>query len=157
MMKGLLVLATAIAALCVAGTATAAAPDPGACANITGGGAFYNGAEDLVAGNVQTAEPSCRSVTYTIYVVLYDESGQRIGTLSQKRQGTGETVITGFAFSDVTAAYVCAYATSGRGTTLYDIALSGGQPCPSSFDPAAGVPTNVQPADGGVGAGGGFE
>ncbi len=154
-MKLLLVLATAIAALGIAGPATAVGPDPGACADIVGGGAFYNGAEDAVRGSVETAAPSCRSVTYTIHVVLYNESGEQIDVVSDRRQGTGESVVTGFNISGVTAAYVCAYATSSRGPTVYDTAFSGGNPCPSSFDPA-NVPSNVQAADGGVGAGGGF-
>jgi hypothetical protein len=155
MMKRLVVLAAAVAALSVAGGANAAPPNPGACTNIVGGGALYS--EGAVRGSIQTEAPSCRSVTYTIFVVLYDESGQQIGIESDRQQGTGEFVVTGYNISGVTAAYACAYATSSRGPTVYDTAFSGGQPCPSSFDPAFGVPTNVQPADGGVGAGGGFE
>jgi hypothetical protein len=128
-------------------------------ADIVGASVSYDGEgqpPDTVTGGPRTATASCKDVTFTMFVVGYDASGNSTGILgTAKSKGSGAPFVGQLSVSSVTAPYVCVYFTSTKGSTLYDTAPD--SMCPSSFDTSDPLlrPAGVfAPGEGAPGGGG---
>jgi hypothetical protein len=102
----------AASSLSVVGAAAAEHTDVAkpACANIRNVDFFYTFSSTVVL-NLETVEPSCRGVTYTLHVVV--DPGNVV-TTSVRGNGTIFVQITSDTFSDSDGT-VCAFATTSRG------------------------------------------
>jgi hypothetical protein len=137
-MKKLLAGVAAAAALSLAAAAGVGA-EPGipACADINDGGAFYHVTVgppfNAVTGFLGTVAPTCRNVTYTMFVVSYDASGNATGLAGADiHPGNGRDAFVRFEVDRVTGAFTCVFFVSRTGRTIYDVAPDAA--CPTSFD-----------------------
>lgn len=91
-MKRLVIAWLAILSLASASLAYAdPAPVSPSCADITGGGfSLVNG---VVGGSIDTLEPSCQTVTYTLNVIYTNGSGNKQQMKSDSVQGNDTTVV----------------------------------------------------------------
>jgi hypothetical protein len=133
--------------LSLAVTLSAAADPVGneqpACGNIIGGGAFYHEAtepQNSVEGSISFAEPSCKDVSYTMYVTYISDGKEK--TKSQTIRGDGTTDFLFFNISNVSSDThsVCVYYETAKGNNVIDRAPDEG--CVTVFadgiDPPAG-------------------
>jgi hypothetical protein len=112
---------------------------------------------DTVTGGPRTATASCKDVTFTMFVVGYDTSGNSTGILGTARSKGSEFSFVGqLNVLPITAPYVCVYFTSTKGSNVYDIAPD--SMCPLSFDASDPLarPTGVFAPGEGAPGGGGF-
>jgi hypothetical protein len=124
--------ALAITTLAFAGVASADHGDVTrpACADIRNADYFYT-FESAVIVNIDTEAPSCRGITYTLYVIV--DEGEVVSTSVRGTASTTPLQITSSTFSD-SDAQVCAYVTTSRGgssgtSQLLDEAGGDGTPC----------------------------
>jgi hypothetical protein len=99
------------------------------CADIRNADYHYN-LDSTVNVNIDTEAPSCRGITYTLYVIV--DSGEVVSS-SVRGNGTPLVQITSSTCSDADS-QVCAYATSSRGgpsgtNQLLDEIGGDGTPC----------------------------
>jgi hypothetical protein len=80
------------------------------CADIRNADFFYT-FTSTVNVRIDTEAPSCRGITYTLYVIV--DAGEVVSS-SVRGDGTSQLLITSPTFDDANAE-VCAYATSSRG------------------------------------------
>lgn len=129
-------------------------------ADIVGASVSYDGPDqppDTVTGGPRTDTVSCKDVTFTMFVVGYDASGNSTGILGSARSKGSEVSFVGqLSVSAVTALYVCVFFTSSKGSTVYDVAPD--NMCPGSFDPSDPLarPTGIFAPGEGAPGGGGF-
>ena len=127
-MKRFLLAACLAAGLVLGATpATGVPPERGpiqpACAEIGRGGGFYVRPTDSAPGSYSPQlslwAPSCRGLTYTIYVLDGDEDGSRL-LASQSVRGNGSDILT---FDDMVIddddPNFCVYATASAGAHVF--------------------------------------
>ena len=122
--KRLLFAAAVVLAAPLISAPTAAASDVRgpACADVADGAGFYNSTG--VSLRLALAAPTCRQVTYTLYVLSADGTSQLVTATATRTDGT-------FAFFDnVTVpgdpSMVCVYATTSIGRHVFDRAPDSG-------------------------------
>jgi hypothetical protein len=141
-------LVLTVIAISSLGFSTAAIADHGdvakpLCADLSEADFFYNPL-GFVSVNITTAEPSCRGVTYTIFVEVDPDV---VVSSSARGNGTTNVAISSPTFTDADG-NVCAYVTSSRGGKE-------GQNQPFDRLPNIGEPTGecVELIPGGTGGG----
>ncbi len=135
MMAGFLLAAAVVLATTSAGAVPGDTDVRGPrCADIVDGAGFYDGTE--VNFRETLAAPSCKQVTYTLYVL--DEPGDTtpLATASQTGDGTSTNVFFRVAVADDDST-VCVYGTTSIGGKIFDrapdtgcvtLAVGGGAP-----------------------------
>ena len=92
------------------------------CADITDGAGFYNGTS--VNLRLTLAAPSCRAVTYTLYVLNADGTTELATAEATRTDGT--FVFFDNVASNTTDSTVCVYATTSVGRHVFDRAPDSG-------------------------------